>query len=221
MICVVTTSNKAAYDDYGHRLHANIDNLPSDAELHWYIDGFKAPDHPRLTQIGVGKVPRLTAFRERYAHYIPPSGAYDVVRHATNVYVAHAALRNHDGIGVFIDPRYSFAKPPHEGWSEAALGDNYMAVLKRRGLSTDTSIWIVNCAHPEHAAFMDTWLEWYESAAFKGLANWTDGEALDATIRRFQKAGWTDSKIAVGSLSGAHEDKAVPILYAPISAFIE
>lgn len=217
MIRFVTTCAKEVFEVAGHELYDSLDNMPSGAEMHWYIDGFKADEHPRLRQIGIGKIPRLTEFKKRYANYLPPSDDYNVARYATSVYVAHTALRDYDGIGVYINPFYKIGKPFYEGWIQAALGNHYMAVMKRKGLHTSTAFWVVNCAHAEHKAFMDTWLEWYESGAFKGLANWTDGESLDATIRRFEKAG----KITVGSLSGGHEDKINPIAFAPISQFIE
>jgi hypothetical protein len=214
---IVTTCHKAGYDEYAYRLRENIDNLPPNAEVRWYVEGFKAPDHPRLTQVGIGKIPRLTALREKYAYYRPPSYLYDVARFANKVYAAYDALYDYDGIGVWMDADcIPYAAIP-EGWIETQLATDYMAVFKRRGMYTETGFWIVNCAHAEHKAFFDTWLEWYESAAFKGLANWTDCETLDATIRKFERAG----KVTVGSLSGGHEDKQHPMAYAPISAFCD
>ena len=217
MIRVVTTCHKAGYDEYAHRFHATLDNWPANAEFRWYVEGFKAPTHPRLKQISVTKIPRLTALKLRYASYKPPSYLYDVARFANKVYAAYDALYDYDGIGVWVDADTVMYKPMPEGWLETQLATDYMAVFKRRGMYTETGLWVVNCAHPEHKAFMDTWLEWYESAAFKGLANWTDCETLDATIRKFEKAG----KVSVGSLSGGHEDKQHPMAHAPISAFID
>jgi len=169
-------------------LYSSIEKWDSQFEFVWYIDGKKWADKPHLHQVGIGKLTKLAEFRKLYAHYIPPSDEFDVLKHAAKVYAVHHALSDHQGLGVFLDYKTLAHSPISESFIEDQLDDVYMSVVSRRGLPTDTSIWAVNCAHPSHKQFMDTWLRWYETGAFKTLDNWTDASTLDSTIRKFTAA---------------------------------
>ena len=75
----------------------------------------------------------------------------------------------------------------------------------------------MNCAHPETKAFLDTWVDWFESGAFKSLHEWHDCTTLDATLRLFLK----DSRITARSLSGEYERDMHPMAKADISKYID
>lgn len=210
---IVSTVHKAGFDLYGHRWIENIENWPA-AEFRLYCEGFM-PDHP--CEVDIGKVDRLTTFKRRHANYVAPSWRFDIVRFSNKVFAAHDALRDYDGIGVWLDADcVTFNRIP-AGYIEEQLGDAYFAHFRRAGHYTETGMWIVNCAHPVHAEFMDTWLRWFEDDAFKGLHEWHDCTALDATLRQFLKAG----KITTKSLSGEFEGDLHPMAHADIAKYID
>lgn len=214
---VVTTCHQSGYAQYGHRFHEALGNWPSDCEFHWYTEGDYVPAADRLTTHALADIAALADLKHRYRNYRPPSYLFDVVRFANKVYAAYHALRDHDGIGVWCDADAVMYAPLPADWISEQLGDSYLALFKRRGMYSETGFWIMNCAHPQHRAFLDTWVKWYESGSFKGLANWTDCETLDATVRKFERAGL----ITTTSLSAGHEDNMHPMAVAPIAAYLD
>lgn len=217
MIRVVTTCHAAGYDQYGHRFLKSVDNWPAECSFDWYVEGDYVPDHPRVTRHPLADLAGLQQLKRDYADYRPPTYMFDVVRFANKVYAAYDALRNHDGLGVWCDADAVMYAPLPPNWIADQLGDAYMAMFKRRGMYSETGFWIVNAAHAQHKAFFDTWLKWYESRAFTGLANWTDCETLDATVRKFERAGL----ITTVSLSGAYEADSHPMAKAEISKYLD
>lgn len=224
---VVTTCHKAGFEQYGHRWCNSIGQWPPGTEFVLYGEGFGdcAPAAVYLHR-GSGAellaktcedLPRLTAFKTAHAAYRAPSWRYDIVRFSNKVFAAYDAFYNHDGIGVWLDAdAVTFNKIP-EGYIEDQLGDAFFAHFKRADWYTETGMWIMDCRHPETKAFLDTWVNWFESGAFKSLHEWHDCTTLDATLKLFLK----DGRINTRSLSGEHERAMHPMALADISKYID
>lgn len=203
---VVTTCHKQGFKQYGHRWLDGIKHWP--AECLFYPEGFAV----HCPGKDVSALADLTEWKKRYIHYEPPSWRWDVVKYAHKVFVAHDALRDYDGIGVWLDADCVTFRDIPEGLIETELGDAYIAHYGRTGHYTETGMWIVNCAHPAHKDFFAWWLQLYHSGNFTRLPEWHDCTTLDAAIKRFTFKGL----ITVKNLSGEHhldmhpQSKAAP-----------
>lgn len=217
MLRVVTTCHREGYELYGLRFVEGWQNWPEDAELWWYTEGFDPPPMPRTTFVPDTKVQHLQILKEKYQHYEPVSWQWDVVRYSNKVYAAYDALFDYTGIGVWLDNDcVTFEKLP-EGFIESLLPEDcYMAMFKRKGMHTETGFWIMNCAHEHHQDFLSTWVEWYDSGAFKTLPSWHDCATLDATVRKFEKLGL----IKTHSLSGDFEKDMHPMAKVELAHYM-
>lgn len=213
---VVTTCHKEGFDRYAHRLLDCWKHWPKTAELHWYTEGFDLPKTPGIVEHKIEQIQPLAAFKSKHANYRPPNYLFDVVRFANKVYAAADALSDYQGVGVWMDADCVTRKPIAPGFIEGHL-HGYMSMLKRRGMYTETGFWLMDCSHPQHLEFLQTWTSWYETGAFKGLANWTDCETLDATVRKFERSGL----IETSSLSGEFERDMHPMAKIPLGAYID
>ena len=214
---VVTTCHKEGFEGYGFRCLEGWKLWPRSAELYWHTEGYGV-DGPRVTSIENTKVQGLQIFKERYGHHAPPSYLYDVVRFSHKVYAAYDALFDYRGIAVWLDADCVTFKGIPEGFIESLIPkDCYMSIFDRKGMYTETGFWIMDCSHPQHQAFLSTWVEWYETGAFKGLANWTDCETLDATLRKFKR----DQLIKTHSLSGEHANFHHPMSRSQLGEYID
>lgn len=214
---VVTTCNKEGFERYGHRLLETWKHWPLGAELWWYAEGFTIPETPGVVQISVDKLQGLTALKSKFGNFVPPSYMYDVVKFAHKVYAACDALAEYDGVGVWLDADCVMLQDIPPGYVEGHLQRAYLALLKRKGLYTETGFWIADCSHEYHQEFLQTWAAWYDSGAFKTLDNWTDCETLDATVRMFEKKGL----ISTVSLSGEHEKHMHPMTQIELGKYID
>lgn len=214
---VVTTAHRAGFEQYGRRMLDTWVNWPRDAELWWYTEGYEI-NRTDVTEVPNTKIASLQSFKSKWGHYAPVSYLYDVVRFSNKVYAAYDALQDYRGLGVWCDADcVTYAQIP-AGYIESLLPKGaYIALFKRDGMYSETGFWVMDCSHPQHLAFLNTWVEWYESGAFKQLANWTDCETLDATIRKFEKAGL----IVSASLSGAHAREMHPMAHADLARFVD
>lgn len=210
---VVTTAHKAGYEQYGRRFIDTWHNWPRNAELWWYTEGYEI-SRDDITEWPNTKLTQLQAFKSKWAHYQPVSYLYDVVRFSNKVFAAYDALLDYRGLGVWCDADcVTYASIP-VGYIESLLPKgSYIALFKRDGMYSETGFWVMDCAHPQHQAFLNTWVEWYESGAFRQLANWTDCETLDATIRKFERAGLITS----ASLSGLHAREMHPMAHVELA----
>jgi hypothetical protein len=217
-IRVATTCHKAGYEMYGLRFVEGWSNWPTDAELHWYQEGFQSPAMPRTTLIPTTKVEGLESFKNRFQHYTPVSWQFDVVRFSNKVFAAVDAFYDWKGIGVWLDADCVTFNPINADYLKSLLQTGcYMAMFKRTGMATETGFWIMDCSHPEHQAFLSTWREWYDSNAFKDLPEWHDCYTLDATVRLFEKKGL----IKTHSLSAGHEKDMHPICHVELGKYID
>jgi hypothetical protein len=214
---LVTTCNEKQFHEYAHRLFDGFEHFPQGTELWWYTEGFSLPKKDGIVQISTDKLQELQMFKTRWDGYVPPNYLYDVVRFSHKVFATVDALHDYQGIGVWIDADCVPLKTIPSGFIEGHLQGKYMAMLKRRGMYTETGFWIADCAHPVHADFMHMWAEWYRSGAFKDLANWTDCETLDATVRRFEK----DGLIQTVSLSGEFDKDMHPMTKIELGKYID
>ena len=215
---VVTTCSKEGFERYGHRVLETWKHWPLGAELWFYTEGFSLPeDKPGgIVEISLDKLHDLQAFKNRFSSYSPPNYLFDVVRFSHKVYAAVDALRDHTGVGVWLDADCVTLQDIPSGFVENHLQRAYMAMFKRRGMYTETGFWIMDCSHEHHRDFLETWVEWYDSGAFKTLSNWTDCETLDATVRKFEKAG----HIKTISLSGEHDKEMHPMPFSALGRYV-
>jgi hypothetical protein len=206
---VVTTVHKAGFEEYGHRWVDSMANWPG-AEFVMYAEGFSTD---KVKCVDVDSVQRLAAFKQAHQAYCAPSWRFDVVRFSNKVFAAYDALYDYDGIGVWLDADAVTYKPVPEGYVEEQLGDAYLAHFKREGWYTETGLWLMNCAHPQHKAFMDRWLQWFESGAFIKLHEWHDCTTLDATIKL--------TGVPTRSLSGEFDRDMHPMAKADFGRFVD
>jgi hypothetical protein len=203
----VTTSHRAGFDQYGFRLIETRHNLP--APLTWYTEGFDVP----CETVDLSDIPELQAFKARHAKFKPPNYLFDVVRFSNKVFAAYHALREHNGLGIWIDADCTVYRKMPDGYLQDAIGDAYMALFQRRGMYSETGFWIVNCDHPAHGEVFDTWRRWYTEDAFKTLGGWTDCHTLDATLRKI--------KPPLVNLSGEFDTDMHPMAKADLGKYID
>ena len=72
-------------------------------------------------------------------------------------------------------------------------------------------------AHDQKREFLLAWLQWYTSEADRLLANCTDCETLDATVRLFERS----KLIQTVSLSGEHDKDMHPLAKIPLGQYID
>lgn len=213
---VVTTCHKAGFEQYGHRCLEGWKHWPN-GELWWYAEGYDLPETERVRAVDIGTLSDLSEFKQRHRHYVTPAWEWDIVRFSHKVYAARHALRDYDGIGVWLDADCVTYRDIPEGYIEGLLGDAYMALFKRTGYHTETGFWIVNCGHEKHREFFDTWVQWFDAGSFKGLQQWHDCTTLDATVRKFEKAG----HIKTVSLSQGYEKEMHPQAKSDLAKYID
>lgn len=206
---VVTTVHKAGFEVYGHRWIESIKNWPA-AEFLMYAEGF---DPEGVAFKRTENVPRLDAFKSAHKRYAPPNWRMDIVRFSNKVFAAYDAFYDYDGIGVWLDADAVTYKPIPAGYIESQLQGAYLAHFRRAGHYTETGMWIMDCSHPKHREFLDTWIGWFESGGFTALPEWHDCTTLDATIKM--------TKVHTRSLSGAFELDMHPMAKAEISQYID
>jgi len=213
---VVSTVHKAGWDAYGDEFWKSLRHYwdqGNGLDFALYTEGFEVPGMPgKRTE----DVERLAAFKAQYAHYKPPLWTTDVVRWSNKVFTSYDALRDYEGLAVWLDCDTVTKKPITEEFIRSLLPDgHYMAMFKRVGMPTETGFVVRDCSHPAHKSFMDTWVKWLESGSFKTLAQWCDASTMDATVRMFEKHG-----LQTASLSGPYEKELSPMDLAPLSEYI-
>lgn len=173
---------------------------------------------PNIKAIPNEQIQDLTNFKRRYRNYEPVSYMHDIARFSNKVFAAIDALYDYDGIGVWLDADCVTFKEVSDDLIRSQLPKgNYMAMYKRNGFYTETGFWIMDCSHEQNKAFLDTWAEWYRSDAFKALEGWTDCHTLDATVRKFEKAGL----IKTCSLSGEFANDMHPMSKSVLGQYID
>lgn len=215
---VVTTNGNKGYPVYGHRFVEGWKNWPESAELWWYVEDYEIPEMPRTTAVPLTKVHDLQNLKSRYSRYRPISWQWDVSRFANKVFAAYDALYAYSGIGVWLDNDCVTFNPIPEGYIESLLEpDEYIGIFRRVGMHTETGFWVMNCSHEQHHAFLEAWIDWYNSNRFKDLPEWHDCWTLDMTLRQFEKAGL----IKVKNLTVKGDKSMHPICNAPLGAYID
>jgi hypothetical protein len=206
---IVSTVHKAGWDAYGEAWADSVFRYWTDADVFLYTEGLDYPGH-RHTE----DVPRLVAFKAKYAHYKPVLWQWDIVRWSNKVFANYDALYDYDGLAVWLDCDTVTKKPINEDFIRSLLPQGqYMAMFKRVGMPTETGFVIRDCSHPIHKPFMDTWVSWLETGQFKTLNQWCDASTMDATVRLMNAP--------TVSLSGPYEKELSPMDLAPLSQYIE
>ena len=152
---VVSTVHKAGFDVYGERWLEGISNWPKGTEFILYTEGFDL-EHERVTSRRIESVEKAERFKAQYAHYNSVSWRWDVKRFCNKTFAVYDALRDHHGLGIWLDADcITYNKIP-DGYIEAMLPESYyLARFEREsslGLATETGFWIADCGHHEHAA---------------------------------------------------------------------
>lgn len=213
---VISTCHKAGWDQYGAQWLAGIDNWPK-AEFILYTEGFDLDD-ARVQSRRIESVERAQAFKAKYAHYKPLAWRWDIVRFSNKVFAAYDALYDYKGLAVWLDADCATYSPIPENYIDDMLPlGKYMALFKRTGWQTETGFWLMDCGHPHHQAFMDLWIKWVESGAFKQLTQWCDASTLDATIKVAEKAGMVET----ASLSGGFDKEEHPMSKVDLARYID
>ena len=214
---IITTVHKEGFDQYGEKWLKGLDLWPAEDEFIAYTEGFDL-DHPRVTGRRIESVVRAEAFKVQFRHYKPVNWRWDIVRFGNKVFSSYDALYDYKGIAVWMDAdAETYAKMP-EGYVRKMLPEgNYLALFKRQGMPPETGFWVMDCSHPAHQQFLDTWIRWLESGAFKQLSQWCDASTMEATIRQFEKAG----AIQTASLSEGFEKEHHPMAMADIGKYID
>jgi hypothetical protein len=214
---VVTTCHKEGFDLYGHRVLEGFKHWPKGTELWWYTEGFKLPKTDGIVEVSTESLLDLASFKEQHGRYIAPNYLYDVVRFSNKVFAVNHALSDYKGIGVWMDADCVTFNDIPEGFIEGHLQGAYIALFKRKGMYSETGFWVMDCSHPAHHDFMETWTRWYKEGLFKEMPNWTDCETLDTTIRLFEKKDLIKSV----SLSGDFEKTMHPMSKVGFGRYID
>lgn len=211
---VVTTCHKAGLKQYGHRWLDSRKNWPDGTDFRFYTEGFKV-DCPGKD---FSAMREFADWKSGYAHYDPPSWRFDIVRFAHKVFAVYDALRDYDGVGVWLDADVvTYAKIP-DGLVEEQVKDDYIALYERTGHYPETGFWVVNCAHPQHKDFFAWWLQLYWTGNFTRLPEWHDCTTLQAATKRFTAKGL----ITVKNLSGDyHKDMHPQAKAEPFCRFMD
>jgi hypothetical protein len=212
---LVTSCTGKHYEEYAYRLFNSFHLFPRGTELWWYTEGFSLPKQDGIVEIDIASLGELGEFKKKYSNFTPPNYLFDVVRFSNKVFAAADALKEYQGTGGWIDADCVILKDIPDGFMESHLQDSYIALLQRKGMYSETGFWLMDCMNPSHRDFLRMWTEWYRSDAFKGLANWTDCETLDATIRKFQKDG-----LKVTNLSGEYAKDMHPLLKIELGKYV-
>jgi len=212
---VVTTCHKQGLELYGHRWVEGMKFWPKGTEFHWYTEGYKAPEGVQSKDFS--ELADFTNWKLKHAGYIPPDWQWDVVRYSHKVFAAADALYDYDGIGVWLDADCVTYKEIPEGFIERQLNGAYLAHFWRTGLYTETGMWIVDCSHKEHRAFLDKWRNWYFSERYQQMPQWHDCFTLDATIKLFA----AQDRITTHNLSGEHHKAMHPMALTEIGQYID
>lgn len=208
----VTTCHQAGFAQYGHRLAESLGRLP--AQWEWFTEGeFQVPCAARRLE----EIAPLADLKRKHATYVPPNYMFDVTRFANKVYAAAEGLREHRGVGVWVDADCVIHKDVPAGFIEGLLDGAYLAMFRRPGLYTETGFWVMDCSHPAHRDFLRTWTDWYETGSFRSLDAWTDCHTLDATVRLFER----DGAIKVTNLSGDRKGDMHPMSKSPVGQYID
>lgn len=214
---VVTTAHGAGLEEHGQRWLDSRKNWPKQAEFWWYTEDYELPQqvNDKIVRRDFAQLPVFSEWKERWKHYKPPGWAYNVVGYAHKVFAAVDALYDYDGVGVWCDSDCVTYKHIPKGLIEQQVDGVYLACYQRTGLWTETGFWVMNCAHPEHKAFLDAWQAWYLNDTFKQLHAWHDCMTLDATIRQFK------DRVAVRNLSGAAHKEMHPMAVTELGRYID
>ena len=213
---VISTCHKAGWDQYGQGWLDGIDNWPK-AEFILYTEGFDLDD-PRVDARRIEDVDRAVAFKKQYAHYRPLAWRWDIVRFSNKVFAAYDALYNHRGLAVWLDADCMTYNKIPDGYIDDLLPiGKYLAMFKRIGWQTETGFWVMDCSHKAHKPFMDMWIKWVESGAFKQLTQWCDASTLDATVRGMEKVGLIETV----SLSAGFEKEEHPMAKVDLARFCD
>jgi len=189
---------------------------PRDAELWWYTEDYDVPETAGVKTVPVSHLQQLTDLKRRYGKYVPPAYIWDVVRFSHKVFAAIDALSDYRGIGVWLDADCVTHNDIPDGYIENMLEkESYIGIFRRDGMYTETGFWVMDCSHPVHNDFLQTWAGWYDSGGFATLGGWTDCHTLDATIRKFK------GQIKVTNLSGEHSSNMHPMSQVDLAKYID
>ena len=214
---VISTVHKQGWEVYGERWLEGLKFWPKDTEFILYAEGFDL-DNPRVECRRIEAVPRAAAFKRRYEHYKAVWWMWDVVRFSNKVFASYDALHDYQGLALWLDADCITYKRIPKGYVEKMLPQgHYLAMYKRIGTSTETGFVIRDCSNPNHCAFMEMWVRWLESDAFKTLPQWCDAYLMDLTVRRFEKEGL----IRTHSLSGEFDKDMHPMAKTDIARYID
>ena len=213
---VVTTCHAAGLAEYGHRWLDSRKNWPEGTEFWFYKEGYELPGEGMVVR-DLNDDATLMAWKRKMRHYVAPGWQWDVVKFAHKVFAVYDAFRDYDGIGVWMDADCVTYKPIPAGLIERQVAGAYLACYQRVGMYTETGFWVMDCSHPSHKAFMDSWRDWYLGEQFKALPQWHDCMTLDYNIRRFQKAG----ELPIKSLSGEHAKSMHPQALSALGQYID
>lgn len=215
---IVTTCHKEGFEQYGRKCLEGLKYWPSGAEIWWYTEGFDLPSNAQAKGIDNASLSRLTEFKAKWKFYRPPDWRYDVVRFANKVYAVWDALREYDGLGVWMDADIVAQKPLPAGYLESLLpAGAYIALFQRDGYHSECGLWLVDCTHPQHRRFMDTLLAFYEQATFCNAHEWHDSVLMDSTVRAFER----EHLITAHNLSGPYKNTRHPMAKHSIAQYVD
>lgn len=207
---VVSTAPKHALETYLPKWLEARKNWPRGTEFKFYREGFDV-DCPGKD---LSEIPELQAFKRRHQGFVSPDWRFDVVRFANIAFAVYDGLYDYDGIGLRLDADAVTYKKIPKGLIEKQLGDAYLACYQRAGAYTETGLFIVNCAHPKHKEFMDTFRDWYLSDKFKKFnTGWHDCIAFDYAIKL--------TGVPVVNLSGEFSKLAHPQAASELGRYID
>jgi len=190
-ILVVTSFNERLFKEYAHRWLASVGNWPSNAKHIVYAEDFTPPKVDGVEVRDLHKCcPDLVAFKEQYAGKSSTDWRWNATKFANKVYAAAHALRNHDGMGIWLDADcITYEKIPDDLLETLIPEGNYLAFFRRSSMYTETGFWAVDCSHPMNKAFLSAFEGVYNSGEIFLQPEWHDCVAFDLVRKRFQDKG--------------------------------
>ena len=184
------------------------------AEWWFYTEGYTL-DEPGLVCRDVADIPGLAEWKARHAHRTFVDWRWDVVRWSNKVFAPIDALYDYDGVGVWMGADCVTYRPIPPGMIEAAVSNDYCAFYLRNELPPECDFWVMNCAHPEHKAFLDFMREFYFTDKVLTLPRHDDCVVWAEALKHF--AG----RITVNNLSGKHSGASHPQALSDLGRYID
>ncbi len=195
---------------------------PAGTEWWYYTEGYELPEQEDeaerpIVRHDVDDIPGLAAWKGKHKDRPFTDWRWDVVRWSNKVFTPIHALYDYTGIGVWMGADCITYRQVPEGMIEAAVKDDYCAFYQRDHLPPECDFWVMNCAHPQHKAFLDFMRVFYFMDTVLTLPRNDDCVVWGEALRKFTAEG----RITVNNLSGKYSGHPHPQAASEFGKYID